>query len=108
MVCEIRVIGDGATAIRLIAELDAGTAPYPDLIILDLNLPKRSGREVLAHLRSSVRCRDIQAVILTSSEEPSDREACAKLGATRYMRKPFRLDDFMRLGGVFKELLAGS
>jgi DNA-binding response OmpR family regulator len=105
---ELMVAGDGENAIRLIEELDALSVDCPDLIIVDLSLPKRSGREVLARLRLSARCSRVPIVILTSSDAKKDQVEAARLGVSQYLRKPSRLEDFLNLGGILKAILAGS
>jgi chemotaxis family two-component system response regulator Rcp1 len=104
----LTVLMDGARALELIDRLDRERMPCPDLMLLDLNLPKKGGFEVLEHLRASVQCHAVPVVILTSSGAQEDRDRAAKLGATRYIRKPHRLDQFIQLGGIFKEMLTGA
>jgi len=91
---------DGETAIGL---LSRGLVS-PDIVLLDLNMPKRSGGEVLDRLRKDAG-RDIPVIILTSSDSPSDREEALRLGATRYIRKPTGLDEFLQIGATIKELV---
>jgi CheY-like chemotaxis protein len=105
VVRELTVIGDGAAAIAFIVELTAGKRPCPDLIILDLNLPRRSGSEVLQHIRNSEACDQTSVVILSSSDAPSDRQEAARLGANKYLKKPSNFDDFLNIGSVLKDLL---
>jgi DNA-binding response OmpR family regulator len=106
---ELNVLDDGEKAIDFIDELDRQLgAVCPDLVLLDLNLPKRSGDQILEHMRHSVRCKDIPVVVVTSSDSPRDKADMSRLGATRYFRKPSRLDEFMRLGPLVRELVAGS
>ena len=105
LACEQSVIGSGDEAIALIDKMDRERAPCPDLVLLDLKLPKRSGLEVLDRMRRSAQCRAVPVVILTSSNAEEDQSAAARLGATRYVRKPTRLDDFIRLGALFKSIL---
>src|SRR4029077_12921599 len=78
----------------------------PDLIILDLNLPRHDGIEILQKVRGTDRMAYIPVVVLTSSDSPRDREMATQLGATRYLRKPSSLEQFLDLGAVFKDLLA--
>ena len=106
--CDLIVISNGERAIRFIDDIGAGLEPAPKLMILDLNLPKRSGREVLAQLRSISGGAGIPAVILTSSDSQKDKDAVARLRPTKYICKPSRLDQFIQLGAEFKRLLAGS
>lgn len=98
---EITVAEDGEAAIGMIV---AGKL-RPDLIMLDLNMPKRSGGEVLTLLREQPHCRTLPVIVLTSSDSPGDREEALRLGATSYIRKPTGLDDFLQIGGAIKLLL---
>jgi CheY-like chemotaxis protein len=101
------VIRDGEAAIRLIDRADIDeSAQCPSLFLLDLNLPTKTGEEVLAHIRASKNCAHAPVVIVTSSDSPQDRARAERLGANRYFRKPADYDDFMRLGEIVKELLA--
>jgi CheY-like chemotaxis protein len=102
---ELVVLGDGEKAIRFIDEFDATTASYPKLVVLDLNLPKRNGKDVLRHIRQSVEWNHVPVVILTSSNAPTDREEAVRLGANQYIRKPPQLDDFLNIGAVLKSLM---
>lgn len=100
--CSVRVASDGKEVLML---LTSGAALPPDLIILDLNLPRHDGIEILQTLRSSEEIANVPVVVLTSSDSPRDRQTATDLGATRYLRKPSNLDHFLELGAVFKELL---
>jgi CheY-like chemotaxis protein len=102
---EITVFADGDSAIRFIQALDTEPIACPDLVIVDLNLPRRSGSEVLECMRQSMCCRSVPVVVLSSSSAQYDREAADQLGASRYLRKPLRLGDFLALGLIFKDLL---
>jgi chemotaxis family two-component system response regulator Rcp1 len=99
---ELIVIADGETAIAFIQVIDSEEGPCPDLAIVDLNLPKKPGREVLERMRMSEKCRQIPVVILSSSDADRDRADAARFGASRYIRKPTKLDDFLNLGAIFK------
>jgi len=105
---ELLVISDGDEAIRFLQNLDAQAIVCPELVILDLNLPKRSGREVLESIRKNWKCQDATVVILSSSETPEDKADALKLGAHHYVRKPSRLAEFLDLGAFFKQILAAS
>jgi CheY-like chemotaxis protein len=106
--CELLVIGDGDKAIRFIEALDAEPTVCPDLFIIDLNLPKRSGRDVLQSMRQNSKCHGATVVILSSSEALRDRTEAVELGASRYIRKPLLLDEFLALGAIFKQMLESS
>jgi len=103
---EIAVVNDGGKALEWIRRIDRdGSAPVPDVILLDRNLPKYDGAEVLERIRASHRLRHARVVIVTSSNSPRDRERVAELGATAYFRKPSDWDEFMKLGQVVRDVL---
>jgi len=100
-------LDNGEDALRYFAHADADPAAQcPDAVLLDLNLPRRSGREVLEHVKSTVRCRDVPVIILTSSNSPEDRRETAALGANRYFRKPTSYQEFLKIAEVLEEVLA--
>jgi DNA-binding response OmpR family regulator len=74
--------------------------------LLDLNLPKKNGGQVLERLRLSARWNHIPVVILTSSDSPRDKAKASQYQATEYFQKPSRLEDFMKLGVLVGRLVA--
>jgi CheY-like chemotaxis protein len=106
--CELIVIHNGEHAIEFVESLDADRPGCPRLIILDLNLPRRSGRDVLKSVRGSAACAQVPVLILTSSDNRKDRLDAANLGASRYIRKPSRLAEFLALGEIFQEMLGAD
>jgi chemotaxis family two-component system response regulator Rcp1 len=105
----VRVASDGREVLQLICPDNAGTAvPRPDLIILDLNLPRHDGIEILERLRGSAQLAGVPVVVLTSSDSPRDQKVANQLGATCYLRKPSSLEQFLALGEVLKRLLNGT
>jgi DNA-binding response OmpR family regulator len=78
------------------------------LIILDLNLPRHDGIEILQRLRENATLARVPVVVLTSSDSPRDRLLATQLGAARFIRKPSNLEQFLGLGAVFRELLEQS
>lgn len=104
---ELQVIENGEQAAGFIARIDADeTVACPRLFLLDVNLPRMSGFEVLARLRQSKRCASLPVIVMTSSEATRDRAESAALGATAYFPKPFGYEGFLRIGEVIHELLA--
>ena len=106
--CDVVVLSDGERAITFLDEVDAGRQSCPDLLILDLNLPRRHGTEVLARLRAGSTCQYVPVVVLTSSDLQKDKDSVTPLNPTRYLRKPLTLVEFLQLGGIFKEVLSGT
>lgn len=101
----LMVISDGEASVEFVHALDQLPIPCPDLVIVDLNLPKRSGKEVLEAMRRSERCTQVPAIVLSSSDMCHDKTEAGRLGANRYIQKPLRLDEFIQLGAIFKEEL---
>ena len=99
---------DGDDAFRLIEEIEATTSPCPDLFVLDVNLPGKSGFDVLRRVRASRKCSASPVAVLSSSEAASDRAQAARLGASVYIRKPSNLTDFMSVGETLKAIIAAG
>jgi CheY-like chemotaxis protein len=74
---------------------DPESAPRPGVILLDLNLPGTDGREVLADIKSNDELRSIPVVVLTTSNDERDIEACSRAGANSYVQKPVDLHGFI-------------
>src|SRR5207249_771920 len=81
---DLRVFDDGEKAVDFIDALDRGDNGHltPHLVLLDLNLPKRTGEQVLERMRKSPRCGDLPVIIVTSSDSPKDKAHTFRLGAT--------------------------
>jgi CheY-like chemotaxis protein len=77
----------------------------PDLILLDLNLPRIDGAQLLSHIRKSDSFSRTPVIVLTSSDSPKDRQMALELGANLYFRKPTDLASFMDLGRIIEETL---
>jgi len=102
----LNVVQDGEDATQYIDATDTNeSAPIPELVLLDLNLPKRSGTEVLAYLRRSKRSAKAKVLIVTSSNSPLDRAATQQMGIIGYFLKPPGLEEFLRIGEVVAEAL---
>jgi CheY-like chemotaxis protein len=105
---EILIIADGEKAVQFIQAIDSRSLECPDLVIIDVNLPKRPGREVLELLRLSEKCRLLPVIVLSSSDAAQDKADAARFGATRYLKKPLHLQEFLNLGAIFKDALRGG
>jgi DNA-binding response OmpR family regulator len=103
---ELEVLDDGEKAVDFIDRIDQDPAiRRPNLLLLDLNLPKKSGGQVLERVRQSPAWADVPVVILTSSDSPMDKARAAQYKATEYFKKPSKWDEFMRLGPLVRDLL---
>lgn len=104
--CNVDVLRNGSQAIEFIEQLEADPArPRPAIVLLDLNLPKISGEEVLKRIRSSSACSAAKVLVISSSDTPADRRRAMQLGASGYFRKPSGLDEFMALGLKVRRLI---
>ena len=101
----LEVCSDGEAALRLVGHIEAGEASRPDALLLDMNLPKYGGREILECMREGAIGSSILVIILTSSDSPRDRERAAALGVEHYFQKPADLAEFMRIGEVIRAVL---
>lgn len=94
----LHVVGDGVAAMNFLRRTGTHAgAPRPDLIILDLNLPKKDGREVLAEVKSDADLKRIPVVILTTSRAEEDILRSYNLHANCYITKPIDLNQFMKV-----------
>jgi chemotaxis family two-component system response regulator Rcp1 len=94
----LHVASDGAEAMAFLNhEGQHANAPRPDLILLDLNLPKKNGREVLAEIKGSLALKSIPVVILTTSASEADILRSYLLHANCYITKPVNLDGFLNV-----------
>lgn len=92
----LNVVGDGEAAMGYLRKQgDYGDADLPDIILLDLNLPRKDGREVLAEIMADENLRRIPVVVLTTSKAEEDVTRCYELGANCYITKPVGLDRFI-------------
>lgn len=94
----LHVASDGVEAMAILKQEGAHVhAPRPDLILLDLNLPRMDGREVLAHIKEDENLKTIPTVILTTSEAEVDIVKSYELQANCYLTKPVQLEAFESL-----------
>lgn len=94
----LNVVPDGVEAMAFLRrEGKYADAPTPDVVLLDLNLPKKDGREVLAEIKSDPTLKRIPVVIITSSEAEQDILRTYDLHANCYVTKPVDLDQFIKV-----------
>lgn len=103
---ELHVVRDGDEALAFVARMGtAGGVPCPDLMLLDLNLPKVDGPEILTEFRKHPECTHTPVIVVTSSDTQRDRARVEGLNVSRYFRKPSDLAAFLQLGAVVKEVV---
>lgn len=91
----LSVVEDGEKALQFLRRAEPyPNAPRPDLILLDLNLPRKDGREVLAEIKQDPLLRNIPVVVLTTSDAERDIARSYDLGCNCYATKPVGLDEF--------------
>ncbi len=91
-------VRDGVEAMEFLRkEGEFGNAPMPDIILLDLNLPRKDGRQVLAELKAIPHLKHIPVVVLTTSEAEQDIVKSYELHANCYITKPVDLDKFVEI-----------
>ena len=106
--CNVVVAADGQHAIALLSDPGSTDHPAwcPDVVVLDVNLPKQNGDAVLRHLRAQSRFTNLPVIMLTSSASPEDRVAAMNLGATLYLQKSSDLDELLNVGKIVQQVLA--
>ncbi|MDP3541519.1 MAG: response regulator [Elusimicrobiota bacterium] len=104
VIVSMAVAQDGEEALKRLRRLPPfEAAPVPDLILLDLNLPRVSGREVLKELKADPVLKKIPVVVLTTSAADTDVLRCYDLGANCYITKPVDFEQFQRIIKVIDE-----
>jgi two-component system, chemotaxis family, response regulator Rcp1 len=104
--CLLQVVLDGNEALSLLrAEGKFAGAARPQLILLDLNLPRHDGMEILQHVRQDRQLAAVPVIVFTSSDSPADRLSATHLGVDRFIKKSSLLDEFMAVGAVIREVL---
>jgi CheY-like chemotaxis protein len=92
---DIHIAADGAEAISFLERTgDHAAAVRPDVVLLDLNMPGKNGRQVLAQIKANPGLRSIPILVFSTSQDPVDIEASYSLHANAYVPKPINFDDF--------------
>ncbi len=95
---QLNVVSDGVEAMAYLrCEASYTQVPRPDLVLLDLNMPKKGGCEVLREMKSDEALRSIPVVVLTTSDHDIDIKHAYDLGANSYITKPSELDAFAQV-----------
>ncbi len=95
---QLHIASDGVQAMEFLRrEGPYREAPRPQLVLLDLNLPRKDGREVLREMKTDAGLRSIPVVVLTTSQAQSDIQRAYELYANCYIQKPLELDGFIQI-----------
>ena len=86
---------DGEQALELLRRTNLDGSIRPDLVVLDLNLPRKNGFEVLTEIKNNDRLRTIKVIVFTSSSLSADKRKSLALGAQSFITKPFSFDSFV-------------
>lgn len=100
--CQLTIVKDGVAAIEHLRQ-ESSVADRPDLILLDLNLPLKDGREVLREIKEDDELKHIPVLILTSSGSTDDVMTAYRLHANCYLTKPSRVNEFFSLLACIEE-----
>jgi CheY-like chemotaxis protein len=97
---------DGEEAVRYLNSVSSLLLPH--LIVLDLNMPRWDGRRTLSYLKSQPHLASIPVVVLSTSENKNDKDACVQLGAASYFTKPVHYDGYKSIINDFNRYLSAS
>jgi two-component system, chemotaxis family, response regulator Rcp1 len=95
--CELIVARDGVEGLSYLRKVDQGITERPDLILLDLNLPRKNGREVLAEVKTSPGLKQIPVLVVTSSHSEDDVNEAYTLNANCFISKPYNLEEYIAI-----------
>lgn len=102
---DLRMVSDGEELMEYLTHCgryaDPGSAPRPALILLDLNMPKRDGREVLKQIRSHPKLSSVPVVIMSTSRERADILNAYKMGVSSFITKPLSFEKLVDMIGTF-------
>jgi CheY-like chemotaxis protein len=102
---KITLIGNGEEAIRMMKAASRGETPAPDLILLDINLPKRNGHEVLAYIRGDSRVADTCVAMCSGSDSFEDMERARSNKANAYLQKPIGTEEMDLMVSSLRQIL---
>ena len=97
----LRFVHDGIELMDYLqrCEPNSNALPCPDLILLDLNMPRKDGREVLREIKADPNLSPLPIIVLTTSNEKQDMELCAQLGVISFITKPAGYDEWVKVMG---------
>ncbi|MFL6449764.1 MAG: response regulator [Bryobacteraceae bacterium] len=102
------VVVDNGDKVRSYLDTPKDNHPRPDVLLLDLNLPRVDGPDMFRLLRDHPCCSDVPLIVITSSDSPRDRAWTEEFRVAHYFRKPSNYDAFMKLGEVVRSVVRTS
>lgn len=105
--CELHVIEDGGKASFTLSQIGEELR-QPDLFLVDLNLPKADGFQIISFIKQHPSCRETPVIVMSSSDSQRERDRALAVGVAHYFCKPLDLDEFMKLGGIVQSILEAS
>jgi CheY-like chemotaxis protein len=102
----LSVVTDGASALAVLGDKSPDAPAVPDLTVLDLNLPKYDGLELLEAARSNPRFAFMPVAILSSSSSPREQNKIQNFGRVKYITKPSDLDAYLAIGATLRDFLS--
>ncbi|WP_336367639.1 response regulator [Marinobacter sp. C2H3] len=95
--CHLCFVANGVELMATLRRLMAGAAPLPDLLLMDLNMPLKDGRQSLVEIRATPELKGLRTVILTTSRDDDDIRFCRAQGADDYIVKPARYSELLNI-----------
>jgi CheY-like chemotaxis protein len=105
---ELEVAYTGKEALSFLEKEKDSGKPALALILLDLNLPHHDGTDILRYVRREPNLSSVPTVLFTSSDSPKDRQNAMREGASRFIRKPSLLKEYMAIGTTLKDMIEGE
>ncbi len=106
VICEIDLAEDGEQALSILGRISSSRYAPPRMIVLDLNLPKVHGLQVLERAQAIPALSDVPVIVLTSSMSLNDKRSAEKLGAALFITKPSNINDYLAIGATLRKYCA--
>ena len=107
LTCEIDAVFSGQQLLDYLKKVDAAMEERPSLILLDLNMPGKDGRQTLLEIKADPRMKDIPIIIMTSSELEEDVDKSYQCGVNAYLKKPSVFADLVKMTSAIKDFWFG-
>ena len=102
---DLYILNDGEQALQFFRQIDQESIRCPDMLLLDLNIPRFDGFHVLGYLRKLAQCTQMPAIVMTSSAAPADKTRSAACNVSAYFNKPSTYAEFLEIGDIIRKHL---